>query len=155
LTGLNPAATLEGPAAQACKSQPGMDREGECKNHCFEQDPIKLVADRKFLKDTLVTLRTIDLEISQQSPALCHEAQQAPARRVILLMSFEMLSELNDTVCQQRDLHFRRPGIGLVVLIPGYNLPLCFCHQCHLKVAALFLHSLLFSRFVSTPVYHT
>jgi hypothetical protein len=36
LTGLNPAATREGPAAQACKSQPGMGREGECKNHCFE-----------------------------------------------------------------------------------------------------------------------
>src|SRR5580693_3698581 len=57
---------------------------------------------------------------------------------MIFLMSFEMLSELNDTICQQRDLHFRRPGVGLVVLIPGYYLPLCFCHQCHLKVATPF-----------------
>ncbi|HEX4133586.1 MAG TPA: hypothetical protein VHY84_03110 [Bryobacteraceae bacterium] len=48
-------------------------------------------------------------------------------------MSFEVLSQLNDTIRQQCDLHFRRPGVGFMILIPGYNLPLCFCHQCHLK----------------------
>jgi hypothetical protein len=36
-----------------------------------------------------------------------------------------------------------------VILIPGYNLPLCFCHQCHLKVAT---PCLLFARFVSKIV---
>jgi hypothetical protein len=64
-------------------------------------------------------------------------------------MSFEMLSQLKDTIRQQSDLHFRRPGVRLVRLIPGNNLPLFFCHQCHLKVAT---PCLLFSRFVSTPV---
>jgi hypothetical protein len=30
-------------------------------------------------------------------------------------------------------LHFRRPGVGLVGLVPGYDLPFCFSRQCHLK----------------------
>src|SRR6266566_3385145 len=63
---------------------------------------------------------------------------------MIFLVSFEMLSQLSDTICQQRDLHFRRPGIRFMCLVPGNDLPLCFCHQCHLRVAT---PCLLFSRF--------
>jgi hypothetical protein len=46
-------------------------------------------------------------------------------------------------------LHFRRPGVGLVGLVPGYDLPFCFSRQCHLK--GCYSYSSLYS-FVSMQV---
>jgi hypothetical protein len=51
-----------------------MDHEGECKNHLLRvRNPIKLVAYRKFLQNALVPLRTVDLEICQQTAAFGYE----------------------------------------------------------------------------------
>jgi len=97
--------------------------------------PDGLVADREFGEHTLVTLRRVDLQIGQQTPALGNQDQQTPARRVIFLVCLEMLGQLQDTSTQQRNLHFRRPCVRLMYLVSGDNLPFCFCCQCHLGVA--------------------
>jgi hypothetical protein len=68
---------------------------------------------------------------------------------VVLFVSFEMLGKFSDTAAQQRDLYFRRTGVGFMNLVVDDDLPLCFTRQCHLRVAT---PCLLFSRFVSTPV---
>jgi len=39
-----------------------------------------------------------------------------------------------------------------VILIPGYDLPLCFCHQCHLK--GYYSLSSLFSFCINASVTH-
>jgi hypothetical protein len=58
-----------------CGSQPGMDHEGECKNHLLRvRNPIKLVAYRKLLQNALVPLRTVDLKVCQQAAAFGYEA---------------------------------------------------------------------------------
>ena len=49
------------------------------------------------------------------------------------LMRLEMLRERANPLAQDCNLYFRRPGIGLVALIAGKNLPLCFNCQCHSK----------------------
>src|SRR6185312_2414566 len=93
--------------------------------------PEELVADGEPGKDCFVTVRIVHLQIGQQPAALRHKAQEAPARRMVLVMCFEMLCKLSDTAAQQRDLNLRRTGIGLVNLVANDDLSLCFSRQCH------------------------
>src|SRR5215472_12677430 len=91
------------------------------------------MTDRELLKDALVSLRAAVFDICQQPAALRHEDQQPPPRRMIFMVCLEMLRQLSDACAQKGDLHFRRPGVRLVSLIPGNNLPFRFSRQCHLK----------------------
>src|SRR3569832_409373 len=50
---------------------------------------------------------------------------------MVLLMRLEMLREFGNTPAQKSNLYFWRPRIRFVLLIRGYNLPLCFDRQCH------------------------
>ena len=102
--------------------------------HCFEVwTPTTLVADRELDQNAFVTLRAAVFDVCQQPAALRYKAQQASPRRMIFFMCLKVFRQLSDTRAQKRDLHFRRPGVGLVDLVPGYDLPFCFSRQCHLK----------------------
>src|SRR3569832_2314943 len=50
---------------------------------------------------------------------------------MVLLMRLEMLREFGNKPAQKSNLYFWRPSIRFVLLIRGYNLPLCFDRQCH------------------------
>jgi hypothetical protein len=91
------------------------------------------MTDGEFGQNALITLGASALEVSQQPPAFRHKDQQSPSRRMVFLMCLEVLCQFRDTRCQQCDLDFRRPGVGLMGLVPGDYLPFCFSRQCHLK----------------------
>jgi hypothetical protein len=51
-------------------------------------------------------------EVVEQFAALIHELDEPAARRMIALVCGEMLAKSIDALGEQRDLHFRRAGIG-------------------------------------------
>ena len=54
------------------------------------------------------------LEVIEQTSALRDHLEQAAPRVVIFLVCFEMLREFVDALCEQSDLHLRRPRIPFV-----------------------------------------
>ena len=65
---------------------------------------------------------------------------------VILLMSLEVLRELQDALAENCHLNFRRTCVGLVNPVLRYNLRLLFVRQCHSRkdTPRLNLYLLLF-----------
>lgn len=54
------------------------------------------------------------LQILQESPTATNHPQEAVAGVQIFLVRLKMAGKGADSVGQQRDLHLRRPGVGLV-----------------------------------------
>ena len=73
-----------------------------------------LLAYAQLTDDFAVTICIVCLEVIQQPPALAHQHQQAAARSMILRMGFEMLGQLANALAEDRDLHFRTSGVGVM-----------------------------------------
>ena len=73
-----------------------------------------LLAYAQLTDDFAVTICIVRLEVIQQPPALAHQHQQAAARSMILRMGFEMLGQLANALAEDRDLHFRTSGVGVM-----------------------------------------
>ena len=56
-------------------------------------------------------------QIIEQSASTPDQLQQSPSGMMILLMKFEMIREIADTVRQDGDLDLRRPRIGIMLAI--------------------------------------
>src|SRR5688572_1536241 len=69
------------------------------------------------LDQSVVPLAVPGLEIVEQTAALADHLQKTAARMMILRVALEMLCEIGDALAQDRDLHFRRAGIGLALSI--------------------------------------
>ena len=54
------------------------------------------------------------LQVVQQPPALAYQHQQAAARRMILRVGFEMLSQVANTLAENRDLHLRTASVAVM-----------------------------------------
>ena len=121
------------PRIRSPDRDPTTDREVRSIFTASKYGPGLLVADRELNENALVSLRAAVFDIRQQPAALRHKAQQASPRRMIFFVCLKVFGQLSDTRAQNCDLHFRRPGVGLVGLVPGYDLPFCFSRQCHLK----------------------
>jgi hypothetical protein len=134
--GISPRELLIKPPANrelAALSRPNNGSRGAFDFTASKYGPRLLVADRELNQNALISLRAAVFDIRQQSAALRYKAQQAPPRRMIFFVCLKVFGQLSDTRAQNCDLHFRRPGVGLVGLVPGYDLPFCFSRQCHLK----------------------
>ena len=68
-------------------------------------------AEAQALDELLVLLRLGSLEVVEKPTALVHQLHQTTARRMVALVSREMVTEASDPFGQQRDLHFGRPGV--------------------------------------------
>jgi len=69
-----------------------------------------------------IALDILIAQISQQATSATNQLEQASSGMVILTMQAQVGREPSDTFCQQCDLHFRRPCIGLVNAIRGNDL---------------------------------
>jgi hypothetical protein len=74
----------------------------------------KLAANAKTLNQGLVTLWAAVLQVVEQFAPPGHHAQQPSPRVVILLMRFEMLGQLQNTLTQEGNLNLWRAGIRFV-----------------------------------------
>ena len=72
------------------------------------------MAQSEFFDQRAITFRAGAIEVAQHPAALADHLEQSPARMVIVLVDFQMLGQIADTLGQQRNLHLWRPGVALV-----------------------------------------
>jgi hypothetical protein len=82
----------------------------------------RLLADTQFADDVTVAVRIRLLEVIQKAAALAHQHQQTTARTMILFVGFEVLGQLANTLAEDRDLHFRTAGIGVMGAVTRDNV---------------------------------
>lgn len=80
-----------------------------------------LLADAQLRDNRLITLGIVLLQVIQQATPSAYHHQQAAPGGVVLLMRFEVVGQLAYTLAQDRDLHFRAPGISRVRAIAVDN----------------------------------
>ena len=74
----------------------------------------RLLADAQLADNVAVAVRVMRLQVVEQAAALADEHQETAPRGVILLVSLEVLSQLANARTQNRNLDFRRTGVGIV-----------------------------------------
>ena len=92
-----------------------------------------LAADAKTLDQRLVSLRAAVLQVVEQFAAPGHHRQQTTPRMVILLMRFEVLRQLQNTLTQKRNLNLWRAGIRFVDSVLADRLRLLLYRQGHAR----------------------
>ena len=86
-----------------------------------------LFAEVESLDDCAVTLDVNLLQVLQQLATLTYEAQQRTLRSEVVLVAFEVLRKVADTVRKQRDLALWRTGVGVRLSVLAEKLLLFFC----------------------------
>ena len=83
-----------------------------------------LVPQAQFLDDLAVAVDIRALHVVQQTATLANHLEKATATVVILLVRAKMLSQVIDTLGEQRNLDAGRAAVGLVrlVLLDGRTL---------------------------------
>src|SRR5438067_5157045 len=64
-----------------------------------------------------ITLHVVVADVVEQPATTPDEHQESPPTVVVLLVDLQVVGELVDALGQQRDLHLRRPGVGVVDLV--------------------------------------
>src|SRR4029453_1082534 len=72
-----------------------------------------LFAKPELRDQRVVALDILLLEVVEQAAALVDHLQQAAARMVVLVVGLEVAGQRLDPAGEDRDLHFRRPGVAL------------------------------------------
>jgi hypothetical protein len=75
---------------------------------------IRLLANAELADYVAIAIRIVRLQVVQQAAALADQHEQATPRGMILLMRLEVLGQFGDAGAQNRNLNFRRSGIGIV-----------------------------------------
>src|SRR5262245_7072739 len=91
-----------------------------------------LAPEAELLDQRAVGLEVLALEVVQEPAAPAHELEQAAARVVVLRVRAEMLGELVDPLRQQRNLHLRRPRVGVVLAVLADDVVLGFLGEGHM-----------------------
>jgi hypothetical protein len=73
-----------------------------------------LVTEPQFLNDLAVRLHVRPPQIVQQSATLAYHLQEAAATVVVFAVITEMIREVVDAFCQDRNLNLGGPGVRLV-----------------------------------------
>ena len=73
-----------------------------------------LLTNSELVDDRAVPLHVSLLEVVKKPAAATDELQQAAARVMVLRVGLEMLGEVGNAVREECDLHFWRPGIGVM-----------------------------------------
>ena len=87
-------------------------------------DILDLLTQSELRDYCTIALNIFLLEIVEQAAALTDHLKKATAGMVILMVDFEMLSELRDTLREDSDLNLGRTCIGFVEAVVRYNLSL-------------------------------
>src|SRR5215831_13276688 len=83
---------------------------------------LNLPAQAELLDQRAVAGDVLPGQVLQQPAAAADEQQQPPAAVMIMLVHLEVLGQLLDPPCQQRDLDLRRAGVTLTGRVPGDDL---------------------------------
>jgi hypothetical protein len=75
---------------------------------------IGLFADAKFLNDGFVAFGIGLPEVIEQAATLAHHHEKTAPGGMVLLMRLKMFRQFTNPRAQDRDLHFRRTGVGRV-----------------------------------------
>src|SRR4051794_31768956 len=78
-----------------------------------------LPAESELRDQCPVPLDVVAPEVIQQAPTLTHEHEQPTAAVMILLVDLQVLREVVDAPREERHLHLRRAGVGLVEAVLG------------------------------------
>src|SRR5688572_18611604 len=73
-----------------------------------------LLTDAELVDDRAVTLHVGLPEVVEKTATAADELQEAAAGMMILRVRLEVLSEVGNAVREECDLHFWRPGIGVM-----------------------------------------
>jgi hypothetical protein len=76
----------------------------------------QLFTNTERLDDSPVALDIALFQVIQQMTSLTNQLQKASPRVVVLLVGLEMLRQVRNAIAEQRDLHFRRTRV--VVVLP-------------------------------------
>ncbi len=69
------------------------------------------------IDELFISIEVQSLEVVQETPALAHEFQESTPGMMILLVGFEVLGEVTDSVTQDSNLDLRRARVGPVQLV--------------------------------------
>ena len=86
-----------------------------------------LLTEVEGLNDCAVALDINLLEVHQQLTTLTYQTQQCALGAEVVLVAFEVLCKVADTVREQRDLALRRTGIGVRLAVLTEKLLLFLC----------------------------
>src|SRR5262249_47635220 len=89
----------------------------------------ELAAQAELLDEGAVALEVVLLHVVQEATATTDELEQPAPRIVVVLVGAQMLRQLVDPLCEHRDLHLRRAGVGLAAAVLRDDLLLCFLGQ--------------------------
>src|SRR5262245_36055801 len=78
---------------------------------------LQLFSQTKTIDQVVITVDVTTLQIIKKAAALADQLQQSAARMIVLLVSLEMVGQFIDALRQQRDLDFRRSGVGAMRLV--------------------------------------
>ena len=84
-----------------------------------------LLAQAQLVNNRLVTFGIVSLEVVEQAATLADQHEKTAARTMVLLVRFEVIRQLANTLAQQRDLDFgaaRISGVGAVLVDEGFLL---------------------------------
>ena len=109
----------QGPCWPKCRSLTGanyarVEEWRDARSVVVQWLAIGLLADAKFLNDGFVALGIRLSEVIEQTATLAHHHEKTAPGGMVLLMRLKMLRQFTNPLTQDRDLHFRRPGIRVV-----------------------------------------
>ena len=77
--------------------------------------PKLLFTQTQLLDQGVVPLDVFLLEIGEQIATLVDHHQKAAARMVVFVVTLEVVSQVADALCEDRDLDFRTSGVALAL----------------------------------------
>src|SRR5579862_5654772 len=101
---------------------------------------LRLLADAQLADDVPVAVRIVRLEVIEQAAALAYEHQKTAAGRMVLRVGLEVLGQLANALAQDRNLHLRAAGVGVMSAKAGNNVGF-FCRCQHESALLLLLIS--------------
>src|ERR1700761_2042076 len=105
---------------------------------------LRLLADAQLADDVPVAVRIVRLEIIEQAAALAYQHQQAATRSMVFRVGLEMFGQLANALAQDRDLHFRAAGVGVMSAKARDNVGF-FCRCQHESALLLLLISVRYT----------
>src|SRR4029079_19479121 len=97
----------------------------------FRQWAGALAAQPQLLDESAIALEVVLLHVREEAAPPSDELQQPAPRVVILRVGAQMLGEIVDALRQHRDLHLRRPRIGVRPPVLLDQLLLDFLRESH------------------------